>query len=86
MNETKIKLKLPAEVVVHIPTLSDMDLEKCFEIAAKDGMRLIESTIAKMIAEEIVKGSKKRIEALVQKKLTEHGEEIIQEVISRLKE
>ena len=83
-NETKIRLKLPAEVTIHIPSFSDITLEHCFEIAAKDGVRLIERTIAEMIAKEVLKRHSARIEKLVNQKTSEIEDSIILKVVEKM--
>lgn len=65
MQETKITIKLPAEMVIHIPTLSDLSLEACMKIAATDGMKMIESKIAQILAETLFQHHKERIDKMI---------------------
>lgn len=78
-------MKLPAEVVVHIPALSDMSLRSCLEIASKQGVKLVENRIAELIAEEVLNRHKDRIEKLVAEKISDVEKKIISEVVAKIR-
>lgn len=81
MEEYKIKLKLPSEVVIHIPSFSEMTLERCMQVATKDGLTFVERTITELIAEEIVKRNMAMIKKFVDKQVPEIEHNIIQQVL-----
>ena len=85
MNELKIKLKLPSEVVVHIPTFSDITLESCLKVAMNDGVRLIESVLAREIAQAILKKHRKKFKDLVTKGLFSAEDEIVDGVLKAIR-
>lgn len=85
MNEFKIKLKLPSEVVVNIPTFSDITLESCFKVAMNDGVKLIESVLAREIAQEILKKHRKKFKGLVTKGLFSVEDEIVDGVLKAIR-
>ncbi len=81
-NQTvQVKLKLPSEVVVHLPAFSDISLEECFKAASTHGVALVRELISEEIAREIVRRNRTRITAMVNKKVSDIELNIISAVV-----
>ncbi len=76
MKEVIVKIKLPEQVTVHIPTFSDIGLEGVLDVIARDGRRLIEETITDRVLETFVKKHEKLIGKKVKELVSEKEEEI----------
>lgn len=61
MNEVKIKIKLPSEVVVHIPAFAEVSFEDVAQVLAKDGVKLIQQIVKERALEAFVAKHEKLI-------------------------
>jgi hypothetical protein len=76
MKEVKIKIRLPKELTVHIPTLSEVDLDSVLEIIAIDGKKLINQTITDRVLTAFLEKHDKLIGKVVGRLMEEKEEEI----------
>ena len=76
METLKVKIKMPSELTLHIPTLSDPDLESIMRIISTRGVQSIQETISDMVIEEFAKKHEKLIGSAVRKLLDEKEEDI----------
>ncbi len=76
MEELKVKIKLPAEITVNIPALTDLDTEYVFKLLAKEGMQYIRETINDLVIDAFIKKNGKFIRGLATKIYEEKQEEM----------
>jgi len=80
MKEVKIKIHLPEELTVHIPTLSEIDLDSVLEIIAKDGKELIYRTIRDGVLDAF-RGKHEKLIGSVVKRLMDEKEDEIKKIL-----
>lgn len=67
MKESKIEIKLPKKLVVHIPTFSDIELEEFMGIMTTKGQEAIREEVASRIVDEFMRVHEKEIAKAVKK-------------------
>ena len=76
MNELKLKIQIPNEVTVHIPSFSDIDLEVVLRAIYKDGKALIERVVKDRVLMAFQEKHEKLIGKAVEELMAEKEDEI----------
>lgn len=77
MKNTKIKINLPKQLTINIPSLGEIPLENVMEIIAKDGKDYIYRMIEQRVIEAFAKKHEKRIGKAVRDLMAEKEDEIL---------
>ena len=76
MKEVKVKIQIPSEVTVNIPTFSEVPLEMVGEAIAKNGVKLIQEVIMERVLARFVHEHEEYIQARVESLIEEKRDEI----------
>jgi len=76
MDEVKIKIKLPKELIAHIPSFGEIDLDGVLEDLAKGGKRIIYEQVKDRVLERFIKENDKFIEKAVKGLLEKRKKEL----------
>jgi hypothetical protein len=76
MKEIKVKIHLPKELTVNIPTLGKVELDDVLEIISKDGKKLINRVIADGVLRAFQDKHRKLIGKVIEEIMYEKEDEI----------
>ena len=76
MKEIKVKISLPAEVTVNIPSFSEVPLQDVAKAIAGNGVKLIQSIIADRVMEKFVAEHEDYIQDEIERLVEEKRDEI----------
>jgi len=86
MKNIKIKLKLPEEIIVNIPTLSNIELENVLELINIEGKNLIYRKVQELAIEKFLEKHQKLIKETAKKVLEKIENELENELENDIEE
>lgn len=76
LKNLKIKIGLPAEITLNIPSLNDIELEDCMHYVSQQGVKYIKDVIKDKVLQRFVEIHKPLIGDVVERLVNEKSDEI----------